>query len=901
MYCQKCGIHNTDDAKQCQVCGVEITGEEKQENVKIFTDLTWYPFQGILYSLKNVNPLLAIIVVPLITLFYFFKKMTGKPFFSHILNSRTPKYHKTDVEQFSRLHKKSFEQASSYFFQQGFEPLIDLEDVSTVQGYLQKLLCNRTQKIYGIIHINKVTGKVTHVTLFAITSNNTYISIDNAYAASLQLPKNLIVKHFPKQSIEKIHQELLHTLKELQEEPRLLALEYIQPIGYQVRCFSIEQGLRQGLFHTKGKETPAATVCYHHPSNIAVRTCSVCHTALCEACYTPYQDQYYCANCLPEEARSTMFSQIPTGEKYAGLGVRTLATLIDLSILAVAVVAVYVGLLYGIRTFITKEASLSIPLLVAQLFGVIFTVLYWILPLRKYGKTIGKKILGLRVVDRHGKIPDSVAAIVRFAYVLFSCLFFFPLLGYLFIPFRKNKQGLHDQLAGTYVVTKHPVRKAVLSWSMLLIMAGAGAWFVYHWLLPWFPFFRSFSPADVVAEVTLEPKWRYEFSDDRTHMLPQLTYADHCIIATSSSLQALNMRTGESVWTIDNLPNIMLQPFSEGAGAPLVLHQYHEDGDASLLHVAPESGTLLWKENIGGDGRVALDAQSIVVYSEDMLSEYDLQGRLLWRNENLKERFQDNLVVEYVRLNGGILVGRYSEQSQALAYFARQTGELIWEDRQNDYYPGYSIGEGYQILHTSKGKTLLMYLPEQKLIWESPLDIGHVMAREKISSNGESNLSSADLTRFYLYTTTEVVRGDGSLVFSYPSDAYFNAVTEDFLVLRLDSEILKDGFKTEILLVDKLTGEVHKSFQEKAWFVVGYLTEDDSHIYLGANIKPDSKSIGMSSELLIINKHTLELREIPVGKNIHSLQFTVFPQENLVFIPTYQHVGGYKIPMKNEK
>ena len=76
MYCQKCGIHNTDDARQCQICGIEITGEEKQENIKIFFDLTQYPFRAILFlCLKTMKPFWAIIVVPIIAILYFFRKM----------------------------------------------------------------------------------------------------------------------------------------------------------------------------------------------------------------------------------------------------------------------------------------------------------------------------------------------------------------------------------------------------------------------------------------------------------------------------------------------------------------------------------------------------------------------------------------------------------------------------------------------------------------------------------------------------------------------------------------------------------------------------------------------------------------------------------------------------------
>jgi uncharacterized RDD family membrane protein YckC/outer membrane protein assembly factor BamB len=895
MYCQKCGIHNTDDAKQCQICGIDITGEEKQEHIKIFNDLTQYPFRMILHILKDVNPLLVIIVAPIITILYFFKKATGKPFFSQILNSKTPNYHKSTIEQIPRFHNKSFEQASSYLIQQGFEPLIDLEDVSMVQGNLQRILINRTQKIYGIIHINKAKRKVTHVTLFAITSNKTYLSVDNAiYSVSIHYPKNLTIKHFPKQSVEKIHQELLRILDEIQEKPRVLTLRYLLPIGYKVRSFSVEQGLKEGIFHIKGEKTPRATVCYHHPSNVAVRTCSVCNTSLCEACYTAYQEQYYCNNCLPEEARIIVPQQIPIEGKYAGLGVRTLATLIDLIIIAIGVIAVYFGSLYGIQMLTpvlstvegTEEVYRALPLILTQLFFITFTVFYLIVPLYKYGGTIGEKLLGLRVVDRHGNIPDTVAAVVRFAYHLFACLFIFPLFGYVFILFRKTKQGLHDQLAGTFVITKHPVKKALLSWCILLVTFSVAGWYAYQRVMPWFPLFGSFFFRDFETEITLEPKWVNQFPDNSTGISGYISRGEQWIVATSTSLQSLNMRTGEILWTAEDLSNVLFQQLSQDTDVPLILLQYQENGKVSLLNVDPESGSIIWKHVLEiAEARVTFDSKSIVVYGNDTVYEYDIDGTLLWESNSLTKRFQDDLVVDYAMLNEGILIGRYSETSQALTYFERHTGRILWEMKKDGYNPGHIVGEGRQILYTDEGKAMLMYLPEQKPLWESPQNIGHVMAHD-------ADPYSGDVALLYLYTTTSVVRAeDGTIIFSYPSDTRFGGVTDDFLIL------LRNNQESEMLLVEKFTGDVKKSFQEKTWFTVVYLTEDDSHIYLAANTKPtDPKAIEIFSELLIIHKHTFELREILVGKNLHSLQFTIFPQENLVFIPTYQHVGGYMIP-----
>jgi hypothetical protein len=742
MYCQKCGIHNTDDAKQCQICGIEITGEEKQEHTRIFTDLTKFPFRAILsISLKTMSPPLIFIMLPMIAIFYFLRKMIGKPFLSLYLNSKTPKFHKTEIDQFQRLHRRSFEKVSSYLVRHGFEPFIDLEDVSMIQGNLQRIFINRRHKIYSTIHINKAKGKVIYVMFSAVTPNKTYLLIDNAYSIPLQYPENLIVKHFPEQSVRRVYREFLHLLDKLQEEPQALELEYYLPIGYNIRKFWIEQGLQQNILYVKAKGTSDRVTCYHHPTNVAVRTCSVCNTSLCEACYTLYQDQYYCHNCLPEEARTT----------------------------------------------------------------------------------------------------------------------------------------------ASHVVTKHPRRKAVLSWCILCVLLGiimgtAGLYWNKSIIMPsWFlSLFGRLSPYDFATEITLGSEWIRQFDNENPLIFPYVIRGEQYILSTTNSLEALDMRTGDLLWKKDNFHNATIQTRSKDPQIPLIIIQYQENGTSALLNVEPESGAIIWEQVLeSSKSFITIDAQTILVYDNTRIREYNREGTLLW-----EKRFQDSFMNEYAILNKHVLLGRYSgsKTAQTLMYLERQTGEVLWKIEKSPYHLGHVLGEGYQVFYTDEGKTVLMYLPEQKLLWELSQDIGHVMAYDE--------------TQSYLYTTTSTVRvKDGANVFSYPSNAHFTGqVTDDFLI------VLRTNHKSEMFLIDKVTGDVTTSFQEKTWSVVVYLTEDESQLYLAAQNRPtDPKNIEVLSELLIIDKKTFELREVPVGKNIGALQFKVFPGENLVFIPTYHQVGGYRI------
>ena len=67
------------------------------------------------------------------------------------------------------------------------------------------------------------------------------------------------------------------------------------------------------------------------------------------------------------------------------------------------------------------------------------------------GSTLGQRALGLKVVRSDGGRPGFIRAIVRVAALLLGLL---PGgLGVLWIAFDREKRGLHDHLARTYVVT----------------------------------------------------------------------------------------------------------------------------------------------------------------------------------------------------------------------------------------------------------------------------------------------------------------------------------------------------------------------------------------------------------------------------------------------------------------
>ncbi len=106
-------------------------------------------------------------------------------------------------------------------------------------------------------------------------------------------------------------------------------------------------------------------------------------------------------------------------ENYAGFWIRLVASLIDG---IVQLVLPVIGLI--INVYLTGEK----------------------------GYSIGKKVLGLKVIKEDGKYPIGlVDALIREVVGKFISSLLLGL-GYLLIGFDSRKQGLHDKIAKTYVV-----------------------------------------------------------------------------------------------------------------------------------------------------------------------------------------------------------------------------------------------------------------------------------------------------------------------------------------------------------------------------------------------------------------------------------------------------------------
>lgn len=124
--------------------------------------------------------------------------------------------------------------------------------------------------------------------------------------------------------------------------------------------------------------------------------------------------------------------------QYIGFWRRLVAAILDA--LIVGAVEIVLGIiLKGLGATILNVLSL------------IVTVGYVVFYQSYTGQTIGKKVMGIKVVDAQGNKPSAVTFFLRdiigkmVSWIILG-------IGFLMIVWDSKKQGLHDKIASTYVV-----------------------------------------------------------------------------------------------------------------------------------------------------------------------------------------------------------------------------------------------------------------------------------------------------------------------------------------------------------------------------------------------------------------------------------------------------------------
>ncbi|WP_228548256.1 RDD family protein [Sporosarcina obsidiansis] len=144
--------------------------------------------------------------------------------------------------------------------------------------------------------------------------------------------------------------------------------------------------------------------------------------------------------------------------KYAGFWVRLWAFLIDL-LLVTSISGIFVKPIFRLLDVAISKpfAFLFSPYKVAAL---LLLLLYFILMTKWAGQTVGKMILGIRVVKLNGQKLDWSTVLFREGIGRFiSQMLWIP---YLLVLFTPQKSALHDLFADTTVIHERVYEKKIV-------------------------------------------------------------------------------------------------------------------------------------------------------------------------------------------------------------------------------------------------------------------------------------------------------------------------------------------------------------------------------------------------------------------------------------------------------
>ena len=154
------------------------------------------------------------------------------------------------------------------------------------------------------------------------------------------------------------------------------------------------------------------------------KACPVCGNALVEG-------EIYCSQC------GSRLEEGQLGFRYVGFWRRAAAYIID---------GIILSIVFGLLSTGMSDYSAS---LISIIGGWIY---FAYLESSQYQGTLGKMLLGAKVVDYEGSRISFGKATLRYFSKIISAIIL--LIGYIMVAFTQKKQGLHDMIAGTLVVSR---------------------------------------------------------------------------------------------------------------------------------------------------------------------------------------------------------------------------------------------------------------------------------------------------------------------------------------------------------------------------------------------------------------------------------------------------------------
>ena len=134
-----------------------------------------------------------------------------------------------------------------------------------------------------------------------------------------------------------------------------------------------------------------------------------------------------------------------------GFGLRLAAIVLDALLLGVLsmFVAFAIGIVGVFVDMYTPNRPLPLDILIV-ICTLVFSVAYYLVAWSRTGQTVGKAMLGIKIVGADGKPLSLGKAFLRYIGYIVSGIVF--ALGFIWVLFDRKRQGWHDKIAGTYVV-----------------------------------------------------------------------------------------------------------------------------------------------------------------------------------------------------------------------------------------------------------------------------------------------------------------------------------------------------------------------------------------------------------------------------------------------------------------
>lgn len=422
----------------------------EEKNVVYLQDLTRLSFSQWLVLVKRSKETTNKIILFVLSIIVMLYKLFHIPFWNQFLNGRHLNFvpfqaDKLGVETYDELVT-----LTEAFEASGFQVVGDYKIPEYITSPFVRGMVNPDLPAYANITIVKNVAPV--ITITTHFEDGTFLTVINDFMLTYppfidlhyyQLPVTELVEKF-KEHLAKAKAESCQPKEHSKEKyfGDYLNLHYLT-IDYGVD----HDNLQEKVSHPSDK----LLTCINHSSIFAFGQCSSCGVPLCSSCAVEFPEGIKCSKC----AQDTPSAEILLDKEKAGFGIRLLALLIDkLLVTAVGLIIGALLIVLSINVFkLPAPVNLSLPIVSAYLVILFGGAFYSIYLNGKYGMTLGKMLLGLRVVNYNGESIGYWQAFVRWTgYWVSAFLFGY---GFLMVGWDKNKQGLSDKLASTVVLGKN--------------------------------------------------------------------------------------------------------------------------------------------------------------------------------------------------------------------------------------------------------------------------------------------------------------------------------------------------------------------------------------------------------------------------------------------------------------